>query len=55
VILTPSEIAKQLKLNLLTIYKYIRGCELKAMQFGRSYRVSEENLEKFLDNKKLHK
>ena len=55
ILLTPSEIAKELKLNLLTIYKYIRKGELSAIKFGRTYRVSEEDLEEFIKNNKVIK
>ena len=45
---TPHEIAKNLKLNVLTVYKYIKRGNLSAVRFGRYYRVSQEDLERFL-------
>ncbi|PIU35396.1 excisionase [Candidatus Shapirobacteria bacterium CG07_land_8_20_14_0_80_39_18] len=50
--LTPSEVAKELQLNLLTIYKYIRNRKLSAIKFGRNYRIAERDLEKFIESKK---
>lgn len=44
----PSEIAKLLQLNLLTIYDYIHQGHLRAVKFGRTYRIEEKDLEKFI-------
>ncbi len=52
---TPTEVAEELKLNLLTIYKYIRSGDLSAVRFGRTYRVSEEDLERFIEKNKVNK
>ncbi len=48
VFLTVKEISKLLKLNDLTIYEYIRNGKLKAVKFGRTYRVEKKNLDKFI-------
>ena len=50
--LTPSEVAKELQLNLLTIYKYIRNRKLSAIKFGRKYRIEKVDLDKFIKSKK---
>jgi len=50
--LTPLEVARELKLNLLTIYRYIRSRKITAIKFGRSYRIAEEDLDKFLKSNK---
>jgi len=52
--LTPSEVAKELRLNLLTIYKYIRNKKLPAVRFGRNYRITNEDLDKFIDSNKTY-
>jgi excisionase family DNA binding protein len=44
----PRDIAKILKLNTLTIYEYIREGKLRAIKFGRNYRIEEKDLEKFI-------
>lgn len=49
---TPAQLADKLQLNILTIYSYIRTKQLPAVKFGRSYRVSKSDLEKFIN---LHK
>lgn len=50
-LLTPAEVARLLKLNLLTIYRYIKSGDLVAARFGRSYRIKEVDLEKFINEK----
>jgi putative molybdopterin biosynthesis protein len=52
--LTPSEVAKELQLNLLTIYKYIRSKKLLAIRFGRNYRIEKEDLDKFIRSNKTY-
>lgn len=44
----PREVAEILKLNLLTVYTYIRDGRLPAVKIGRNYRVAKEDLEKFI-------
>jgi len=51
---TPSEVAKELQLNLLTIYKYIRNKKLLAIMFGRNYRIKKEDLDKFIESNKTY-
>lgn len=49
---TPQEIADNLKLNINTIYQYIRENKLKAVKIGNRYRISENDLKEFLDRSK---
>lgn len=46
----PREIAVLLKLNIFTIYEYIRQGKLRAVKFGRSYRIEENDLKTFIKN-----
>lgn len=46
--LTAREVADRLKLNLLTIYEYIKDGSLQAIKFGRSYRILETDLDEFV-------
>jgi len=48
-LLTIKEVALWLKLNPITLYEYIRNGSLKAMKFGRYYRVVERDLLSFID------
>lgn len=52
-LLKVSEVAQVLKLNILTVYQYIRQEKLSAVKFGRSYRIEEEDLEKFIKEHKV--
>ncbi|MBO8183436.1 MAG: helix-turn-helix domain-containing protein [Archaeoglobus sp.] len=44
---TPAEVAKKLKVNVNTIYEYIKQGKLKAAKIGNRYRISEEQLQEF--------
>lgn len=52
-LLKAKEVAEILQLNVLTVYEYIRDGRLKAIKFGRSYRVEEKDLEKFIKEHKV--
>lgn len=49
---TPQEVAKELQLNLLTIYRYIRRKKLLAIKFGRQYRIAKKDLDNFIKSNK---
>jgi putative resolvase len=51
---TTSEIAEMLKLNVMTIYRYIKSGKLSAHKIGKEYRVSKVELEKFLKSTQTH-
>ena len=48
---TSKEVAEILKLSNYTIGEYIRSGKLKAIKFGRVWRVSENQLKQFLESK----
>jgi excisionase family DNA binding protein len=50
--LTVKEVAGSLKLNALTIYQYVRSGKLKAVRFGRNYRIEQKDLDKFVRSNK---
>lgn len=52
-LLTVHEVALYLRLNSLTVYDYIRAGNLKAIKFGRSYRVIYRDLIEFINNHKV--
>jgi excisionase family DNA binding protein len=54
ILLTPQEVAKILKLNLLTVYDYIRTHKLQAVKLGRKYRIEEEVLLHFIQNHEIN-
>ena len=45
---TPKEISETLKLNIRTIYKWIREGHLKAVKLGDVWRISESELNRLL-------
>lgn len=51
--LTTEEIATHLKVNIITVRRYIKSGELPAMFFGKEYRVKNEDFEKFLLKRKV--
>ena len=46
--LTPQQVADSLQLTVQTIYKWIKGEELPAVKVGKVYRITREDLDKFL-------
>ena len=48
---TSKEVAEILKLSNYTIGEYIRSGKLKAIKFGRVWRISENQLKQFLESK----
>lgn len=48
--MTVSEIANLLRVEPLTIYRYIRSKKLTAYKLGKDYRVKKEDFEQFLNN-----
>ena len=46
---TPQEIADYLKVDVRTVYRWLRDGELNALRFRREYRISETDLRDFLE------
>lgn len=46
--LTVAEVADTLRVSRMSVYRLIHGGQLEAVQFGRSFRISEKALEDFL-------
>lgn len=53
--LTAKDVADLLKLNVLTVYGYIRKGRLKASKFGRNYRIEEKDLDTFIKEQQIWK
>jgi excisionase family DNA binding protein len=51
---TAEEIADILKLNIITIYRYIRKRKLRAYKFSKEYRIDKKTFDNFI-NKHLVK
>ncbi len=48
---TVDQVAELLQLNPVTIRRYIEGGKIKAIKVGRVWRISEANLQEFLQKK----
>ena len=53
--LTTQEIARLLKVHIITIRRYIHSGKLPALFFGKEFRVRKSDLEKFLAQRKVKK
>jgi excisionase family DNA binding protein len=49
-VLTVDEVAEVLKVNKKIIYEQIQQRNIKALKIGRSLRISEIELERFIEN-----
>lgn len=48
-LLTAAEVADQLRVSTMTVYRLIRRGELPAVRVGRNYRVRAADLDTYLD------
>lgn len=49
--LTVAEVARQLRVSNMTVYRLVKGGELPAVKVGRGYRVRETDLLKYLQDR----
>lgn len=47
--LTVGEVARLMRVSKMTVYRLIKAGELPAVRVGRSYRIREEDVGRFLD------
>lgn len=45
---TAQELAEKLRVNVMTIYRYIKGKKLKAHKIGKEFRIDKEEFNSFL-------
>lgn len=50
---TPEQVADKLHFTVRTIYKLIRDEKLPASKIGREYRISEEQLDRFMKSQEV--
>jgi excisionase family DNA binding protein len=46
--LTVAEVARMLRVSNMTVYRLVNAGELAAVRVGKSYRVREDDLDKYL-------
>ena len=49
---TANELADKLRINIMTIYRYIKAGKLKAYKIGKEFRIDKKEFNKFLDKVK---
>ena len=49
---TAEELAEKLRVNIMTIYRYIKAGKLKAYKIGKEFRVDKEEFDNFLSKVK---
>lgn len=46
---TAQDLAEKLKVNIMTIYRYIKAGKLKAYKIGKEYRIDKTEFQTFLN------
>ncbi len=46
--LTPAEVADHLRVSSMTVYRLIKSGDLRAARIGKSYRISEDDVDRYL-------
>lgn len=46
------DLANLLQVNIMTIYRYIKACRLKAYKIGREFRIDKNEFKRFLEKTK---
>lgn len=49
------ELAEKLRVNIMTIYRYIKAGKLKAYKFGKEFRIDKKEFARFLHDAKYGK
>jgi len=52
IIYTIDEVAKMLRVSYLTVYRWIQAGKLPAIKAGKQYRITKNQLDKFLEIQK---
>jgi len=53
--LTVEQVADKLQVHWQTVLNYIKGGKLKALRLGKGYRISQKDLEKFIQTNQTKK
>ena len=49
---TAQELANKIRVNIMTIYRYIKASKLKAYKIGKEFRIDKGEFNKFLNKVK---
>ncbi|HOW60648.1 MAG TPA: helix-turn-helix domain-containing protein [Candidatus Moranbacteria bacterium] len=47
---TAQELADILRVNIMTIYRYIKAGKIKAYKFGKEFRIKKNEFQSFVEN-----
>jgi len=50
---TAQEVADKLRVNVMTIYRYIKSGKLEAYKIGKDFRIKESEYQKFINSMKI--
>ena len=50
---TARELAEKLRVNIMTIYRYIKTGKLKAYKIGKEFRIDKKEFQRFLNKTKI--
>ena len=50
-LLTVAEVAHQLRVSNMTVYRLIKGGQLPAVRVGRGYRIREDDIRRYLQQR----
>ena len=50
---TAEELAEKLRVNIMTIYRYIKAGRLKAYKIGKEFRIDKNEFNMFLEKAKI--
>lgn len=53
-LLTVAEVADVLRVSTMTVYRLIKSGEIAAIRVGKSYRIAEPELQKYLETGEVH-
>lgn len=53
--LTVKELANTLKVNKMTVYRYIKAGKIEAYKIGKDYRITKKEFDNFLEKIKTKK
>ena len=51
---TAKELAEKLRVNIMTIYRYIDAKKLKAYKFGKEFRIGKKEFDTFLNKAQIN-
>ena len=52
-LLTVGEVAATMRVSNMTVYRLIKGGDLPAIRVGKSYRIRQSEMERYLDERRV--